>query len=644
MNRFTVRIGSAALALLACLAPPARADAPLAVAYGAQTIRFTHVAASPQGIAVGVEDPGFAQLLQATGSILTWKPGQRYVMVTTGVPVVVSFAIGDRRYDVGPISLEAPFAPYLVGDEAYLPLDQLLGALDLAMHRDAAGAFLVPQLTTLDVRSRGTAVTIAAHAGAPLHPRIVAQSPSAITYEFDGVGTPLAGTRAVGSGGVKSLEIVQAGTPRDPKTLVTVALEPGASVQAPRATDERDVVLAYEGSGPAAPAEMPTPVPPPPPAGSAYAPAYPGPAGNAAPGPAAAAQPVPSGPATVTGVSVTPGSDGSTVAIAVTGNAQFEWHRLRDPDNRFWIDIKGAQLNGPALDENEPDPIVSVRVRQIDPQTVRVAISLAGSKQLDVSPTASGIDISIGNEEVADAPRAGSGSIGSVVAVSESAMPITPAPLGEPGTAADASWKFGARSTYVPTNPRLIVIDPGHGGSDRGSSRNGTDEAVIALDIAKRLRDLLLAQGWQVKLTHDTDVDVYAPDDTAHQELQARVDVANDAGARLFVSIHCNAFYNAGPRGTTLYISKDIDRPLAEAIEQQTEMDGTKNDGIVKSHLYVTLHTEMPATLIETAFLSNPDDYALIVSPAWRQKIAGEIAAGIGAYAQAYPVPNQPPQ
>ncbi|HTA55456.1 MAG TPA: N-acetylmuramoyl-L-alanine amidase, partial [Candidatus Acidoferrales bacterium] len=188
------------------------------------------------------------------------------------------------------------------------------------------------------------------------------------------------------------------------------------------------------------------------------------------------------------------------------------------------------------------------------------------------------------------------------------------------------------------------VIDPGHGGSDRGTVHGGVSEADLTLDMAKRLRDLLVARGWQVKLTHDTDVDVYAPDDSAHQELQARVDVANRAGARLFVSIHVNAFINSGPYGTTTYISKPDDVPLAQVVERQLASDGTKDDGIVKSHLYVTLHTKMPAVLVETAFLSNPSDYALLTSAAWRQKVVQEIADGIAQYAQEHPVPNQPAQ
>ena len=60
--------------------------------------------------------------------------------------------------------------------------------------------------------------------------------------------------------------------------------------------------------------------------------------------------------------------------------------------------------------------------------------------------------------------------------------------------------------------------------------------------------------------------------------------------------------------------------------------------------LYVTHHTRMPAVLIETAFLTNPSDYALLTSPAWRQKIVQEMADGIAQYAKEYPVPNQPAQ
>ena len=75
-------------------------------------------------------------------------------------------------------------------------------------------------------------------------------------------------------------------------------------------------------------------------------------------------------------------------------------------------------------------------------------------------------------------------------------------------------------------------------------------------------------------------------------------------------------------------------------METHLESDGTKDDGIVKSHLYVTYHTKMPAVLVETAFLSNPNDYALLTSAAWRQKVAQGLADAIAQYAQQYPASN----
>jgi N-acetylmuramoyl-L-alanine amidase len=636
INRFIAPTGSraaaAVLLLFAATAVPAFADAPLSVIYGAQTIRFTHVASRGGATAVGVDDPGFQTLLRSTGALLTWKPGERYVMITTSVPTVVSFAVGDLRYDVGPISLQARFAPYERGDEVFLPLDDVLGALDLALQQDGAVKILQPQLAALDVRQESDRVTVHAHGGAPMHARVVAQSASSVTYAFDGVGTPLSGTRQVGASGVRSIQVASSGSIRNPTTTVTVQFDPGTNVQAAQNTGNRDVELAFSANASAQSLAEASPTPEPAP-------------GETAPANIGAAN----GPAQVTSVTAQPSASGIAVTIAVSGNADYEWHRLRDPDNRFWIDIKDAQLQGPPVDQAQPSPLVSMRVRQDDANTVRVALSLDGPKSITVTPSATGLVLDIGAEDVADAPRSGNGSIGGVLSSTEQAGAlVTPAPLdntgADAGSTGDSSWKFAPRSHYVPTNPRLIVIDPGHGGSDRGTVHGGVSEASLTLDMAKRLRDILVAQGWQVKLTHDTDVDVYQPNDSAHDELQARVDIANQAGARLFISIHANAFINSGPYGTTLYITKPDDVALARTIETHLESDGTKDEGVIKSNMYVTHHTRMPAVLIETAFLSNPNDYALLTSSAWRQKVAQEMADGIAQYAREYPVPNQPAQ
>ncbi|MBD5654763.1 MAG: N-acetylmuramoyl-L-alanine amidase, partial [Candidatus Eremiobacteraeota bacterium] len=214
---------------------------------------------------------------------------------------------------------------------------------------------------------------------------------------------------------------------------------------------------------------------------------------------------------------------------------------------------------------------------------------------------------------------------------------VLPVPFAQATPDPTSTWKF---APPVSGNGKLIVLDPGHGGSDFGAMHNGLVEKDLNLDISRRLRTLLIARGWQVKMTRDTDVDVYQPNDSARDELQARDDVANAAGARMLISVHSNAFTTSALSGTTTYYYKADSYALAGAVHARLSASlPTKDDGVRKENFYVIHHATMPAILIETAFLSNPSDAALLHSPAFLQKIASCIADGVGDYAGS----SQPP-
>ena len=321
-----------------------RADT-VSYAFERSTITLTHVTRTPNGTAVGIDDPSLRALLKSLGATLTWRAGDRTVLIATAAPDVISFGVGDAQYGVGGLTAQAHFAPYENGSEVYLPFDDLMHALGVGIQ----DGVLERLLTSVDVQGYGIQAVLVARGGGILHPQVVADTPDRLVYEFDGVGTTLATERTINAGGIRTLEITSSGSARDPKTTVEIDLTPGTRHDAPQSgSGEFEVAFGANGSAPplveplrgsvavVATASVASAAPPSPPSDTVATAATP------------AAQPTgTSAVTTVNAVSVQTASDGSqSVAITVTGNASYEWHRLRAPDNRFWIDIKNAQLAG----------------------------------------------------------------------------------------------------------------------------------------------------------------------------------------------------------------------------------------------------------------------------------------------------------
>lgn len=176
----------------------------------------------------------------------------------------------------------------------------------------------------------------------------------------------------------------------------------------------------------------------------------------------------------------------------------------------------------------------------------------------------------------------------------------------------------------------VILIDPGHGGSDPGAvGKDSSGKAVayesninlsIALKVGKKLED----SGITVVYTRDSD---------EYVKLQERSELANNIECDLFVSIHCNSIENTSIRGTQVYYHpiSEIGTVLAENVyDELVDRTGLSKKGTQNgSHLYVIRTTVCPAILVESAFISNSNDRAYLLSENGQETIAEAIYQGI---------------
>jgi N-acetylmuramoyl-L-alanine amidase len=173
----------------------------------------------------------------------------------------------------------------------------------------------------------------------------------------------------------------------------------------------------------------------------------------------------------------------------------------------------------------------------------------------------------------------------------------------------------------------LIIIDAGHGGFDPGAiGHSGLQEKISNLAIARKLAKILEDKGQKTLLTRNSDTFL---------SLQKRVNIANGADAHLFVSIHANSINNKTAGGVETYYnsSHKKSRLFAEKIHDKLSRSlGINDRGIKNDNFYVIKYTDMPSVLVETAFLSNPEEEKLLSSPDFQSKAAALIADGIIDY------------
>ncbi len=193
-------------------------------------------------------------------------------------------------------------------------------------------------------------------------------------------------------------------------------------------------------------------------------------------------------------------------------------------------------------------------------------------------------------------------------------------------------------------HPLTIIIDPGHGGFDGGTtSVSGVAEKEYNLAIALKIADFLRANGYSVIMTRTTDTATNDPDlQTIRQkkssDLHNRLAMMDSYENCLFISVHQNYFEDASCQGAQVFYSPNLvqSKLLAELIQKSivalVEPDNTRAVKKSDSSIFLLYQAQIPAVMVECGFLSNPMNAKKLADQAFQQKIAFAICEGIEQY------------
>lgn len=210
-----------------------------------------------------------------------------------------------------------------------------------------------------------------------------------------------------------------------------------------------------------------------------------------------------------------------------------------------------------------------------------------------------------------------------------------------------------ANTEELPLDDIVIYIDPGHGFGDSGASSDylpGYHEREITLLVAQEVVSMLKAKGYNAFLTHDGKTMPKASNDDGNDlfsALDERPTYVNENGGNLLVSLHCDAFEDENVSGTRIHYCgdnnfADASADLADMLVRSVhEIYGQSRTARAYPHngddaYNITRFVKAPAALIEMGFVSNPDDAACMLDPAWRTKMAESVTNGIAGFLANY--------
>ncbi|OUR64935.1 N-acetylmuramoyl-L-alanine amidase [Methylophaga sp. 42_25_T18] len=394
--------------------------------------------------------------------------------------------------------------------------------------------------------------------------------------------------------------------------------------------------------------------------------------------------------ATVENVRLSTSEQGTRLVFDLDSKVQYSTFTLANPD-RLVVDLKYSKQNKTLVIPKLADtPIRAIRHAMWDKNTLRLVLDLKHTVKFEsqtLSPNKTYphrlvLDLFHANKQKVTAKSTKVAAEKAPIPKPVVTKPIPPK-LSTTQPVEDKTPQARVVKTSVPQIRRdiVIAIDAGHGGQDSGAlGKRGTKEKDVVLAIAKRLGTLVNKEpGMKAYLTRDKDVFI---------TLRQRINRAHKSGADMFISIHADAFHNPRARGASVYVLSDrgasseaaqlladkenaadlaggisledkddllasvlLDLSQTASLEGSLEVADTVLAGLkrvghvhkkhVESAAFVVLKSpDIPSVLVETAFISNPDEERKLRSSSHQNKLARAMMTGIRNYFQRNPLPN----
>ena len=179
-----------------------------------------------------------------------------------------------------------------------------------------------------------------------------------------------------------------------------------------------------------------------------------------------------------------------------------------------------------------------------------------------------------------------------------------------------------------------VILDPGHGGIDSGASSNQAVEKEITLSIALKVGEILRNHGAHVFFTRSSDMDYYTRGKGGKRnDLIKRTAMIEEAGAEMFVSIHCNAIRLEGQFGAQVFYNPKLEENKELALIMQRALrdfpNGNKRQAKEDLHILLLKEVSIPGVLVETGYLTKKEEARRLSDAAYQQKMAEQIAKGL---------------